>query len=452
MIWKGLNMPGWLRVAFAGLVIAMAAAGPAAAGPEVKVADNVFVVPDPKAKVVTLWMIVRAGCRDEDGGQCRGLAHYVEHLMFLGRPPDRDGGVAPAFAAGQTNAFTTMQVTSYYQSTPVREGALAADLEKLFSLFARRLVAIDAAPDAAKREINVILQEYNFRRSGSARAKFYNDMNARLQPGHPISQPVIGARSDIDAFTLERARAFHQRWYAKNNMTFVVYGPVGAADVKPLVEKYFDPVPARKAPERGWLDTLRSFEPLDDTLRASDPDTKREEVLFEKIVRFEEPDPALAGQSFAILADYLNSQIAGSLSDVFVEQKKLATSLGVSATPLGDGAIWYSVAVSLEDGVAPEPVKAALIDYFRDLAKTGVGEATVARLKRRRVATDEDNVREPQRLLSAFTNWFSSLRTHEEWEARRETLAAVTPATIQPLLEAMAGPGRQMFGVLSPKN
>lgn len=443
-------MPVWLKSALAGLAFALAGAGQCLAGLEVKVADNVFVVPDPKAKVITLWMIVRAGCRDEEGGRCRGLAHYLEHLMFLGRPADREGGAVPAFAAGQTNAFTTYQITSYYQSTPVREGAVAGDLDRLFSLFARRLVAVEAAEDAAKREVNVVLQEYNFRRSGGLRAKFHNDMNARLQPLHPISQPTIGSRADIDAFSLDRARAFHQRWYAKNNVTFVAYGPIGAADVKPLVEKYFDPVPPRKVPDRRWLDALRTFEPMDDTLRASDPDTKREEVLFEKIVRFEEADPALSGASFAILADYLNSQMDGGLHDIFVEQKRLATSIGVSTTPIGEGAIWYSVSASPEDGVAPDALKAPIIEYFQDVAKRGVPASVVERLRRRRVASMAEIDKEPQKALSAFTSWLSAQRNHEEWLARGATLAAVSPATIQPLLDAMVSPGRQIFGILSP--
>ena len=33
-------------------------------------------------------MIVRAGCADESGGECRGLAHYLEHLVMAGRNPE----------------------------------------------------------------------------------------------------------------------------------------------------------------------------------------------------------------------------------------------------------------------------------------------------------------------------------------------------------------------------
>jgi predicted Zn-dependent peptidase len=30
-------------------------------------------------------MVVNAGCIDEPGGVCRGLAHYLEHLILTGR-------------------------------------------------------------------------------------------------------------------------------------------------------------------------------------------------------------------------------------------------------------------------------------------------------------------------------------------------------------------------------
>lgn len=68
----------------ASLVVALLAAAPLSAA-ETRVAPNVVVVADPAAATTTVWMIVRAGCRDEPQGHCHGLSHYLEHLMFLGR-------------------------------------------------------------------------------------------------------------------------------------------------------------------------------------------------------------------------------------------------------------------------------------------------------------------------------------------------------------------------------
>ena len=128
-------MQGAFRTALAGFFLAALSAVSALAGPEVKIADRVYLVPDTKAKVLTFWMIVNAGCRDEEGGDCRGIAHYLEHLVFLGRGRRHDEEGNLAFAAGQTNAFTNMTTTAYYQTTPAREGKIEEDLDRLFSLF-----------------------------------------------------------------------------------------------------------------------------------------------------------------------------------------------------------------------------------------------------------------------------------------------------------------------------
>ena len=444
-------MAGCLKSLLTGALLIFGLIGSAAAGLETRIGDNIYVVPDPKAKVVTVWMVVHAGCRDEDGGQCRGLAHYLEHLMFLGRSAEHEATAARVFAAGQTNAYTTMQATAYYQTAPVREGLVGADLDKLFALFADRLRGLDVAEDAAMRERNVVLQEFNSRRVDSVRSQFYTKLNRKLQPEHPISQQVIGTKQDIAEFTLPRAKAFHARWYARNNVEFVVYGPVAADDVKTVAAKYIDPLPRKKTPQRGWLDARRTFEPMDETLEIADAEIKRTEIVFEKIVRYEDPDPVATGASNTILFDFLNSQIKGSLSDVFIEQKKLASQMHISVTPMGAGVMWFSVSATLEDGVGPQTVKDAVTGYIADLAKSGLEPALVERLKKRRAAGNAETDKDPQRTLSALTGWFSGNRNYAEWRSRNDTLAAVAAGEVMPVLRAMAGPGRQIFGILSPQ-
>ncbi len=446
-----------LRSTVVGLVLAAVTAGGsltasgAWAAPELRLADNFILVPDAKAKFITFWMVVNAGCRDEAGGECRGMAHYLEHLMFLGRSASQAGAAVPsAFSAGQTNAYTTMTATAYYQTTPARPGANGEELDKLFKLFADRLQSVGAPADAAAREKNVVLQEYNFRRTDSARSVFYRTMNEKLQPEHPVRQSVIGTKADIAVLSLEDARVFHDRWYVKDNVKFIVHGPVSEDEVKPLIAKYIDPLPQRSAPQRGWLEARRSFAPMDEALQMQDPEATRTDVLLERIVRFEDSDPAPHNAAYSILTDFLNSEIHGGLSDVFVEQKKLATQIGVSTTPFGPGVMWYSVQATLEDGVTPATMKSAIESYFSDLARDGMNAATFTRLRKRRLNAIADTSEEPQRVLSALTSWFSSNRSYTSWTKRTAALEAATPEVLTPLLSAMGGPGRQAFGVLSP--
>ncbi len=427
-----------------------AVSGQASASPEAQVADNVFVVPDAKAKVVTLWMIVHAGCEDEEGGQCHGLAHYLEHLMFLGRSGEHSENQSLFFAAGQTNAFTSMLATSYYQSVPAKAESIGPDLEQLFQLFSERLAKIEPPLKAADRERNVVLQEFNFRLSDSFRVRFNNAVNARLLPGHPFSQAVIGSKDDIAAYTVERAQAFHQRWYAKNNASFIVYGPVDPALVKQLASKYLDPLPEKTIPGRSWLDARRTFAPMDEGANGADESVVRPEIQFEKIVRFEEPFPQQTRAAKAILFDYLNSEITGSLSDALVEDKKLATHISADRSSIGDGAMWFTTYGTLEDGVAPQTLKTAILDYYEQLAKTGLDARVIERLKKRRLREIADIAADPKKTLTSLQSWLSSNGKYQDWQDSARNFEAVTPQSITPLLQAMAGPGRQLFGTMAP--
>ena len=66
-LWRGLSIACLaLVVAVPAAVSAGAQPAPkAVAAPEIRVADNVFLVPDKNARSITGWLIVLAGCADE---------------------------------------------------------------------------------------------------------------------------------------------------------------------------------------------------------------------------------------------------------------------------------------------------------------------------------------------------------------------------------------------------
>jgi len=64
-----------VRPALAALLALLSATASGRAGPEISIADNVFLVPDPNAKAITLTMILGAGCSDEPHGICKGISH-----------------------------------------------------------------------------------------------------------------------------------------------------------------------------------------------------------------------------------------------------------------------------------------------------------------------------------------------------------------------------------------
>ena len=104
---------------------------PAAFAVEERISERLFLIRDKPGTATQFQMIVRAGCLDEANGQCRGLAHYLEHLVLVGRNPEhKDAGVR-LIPDGAMNGWTTQRSTRYWHSAPAREAGPKADLERV---------------------------------------------------------------------------------------------------------------------------------------------------------------------------------------------------------------------------------------------------------------------------------------------------------------------------------
>src|SRR3970040_74463 len=107
-----------------------------AAGPVREVLPNglVLLVHEHRASdVVALQLWVRAGGRDESLEEL-GLSHYLEHMLFKGRPTRPPGSIDALIEGlgGTSNAFTSYDYTHYDVVLPsdhLRAGAeLLADI------------------------------------------------------------------------------------------------------------------------------------------------------------------------------------------------------------------------------------------------------------------------------------------------------------------------------------
>jgi zinc protease len=439
------------RLALAAFLALLTLNASALAGPEIRIADNVFLVPDPNAKAITLTMTIGAGCSDEQHGVCVGISHYLEHLLFLGRNPDHKAVSVAFFRDGVANGATSHLTTVYWDQFPARAESQAADLDKLFKYFTERLVGFEVSDVEAARERNVLLQEYRWRVASRASARFQTMMNAHILPDYPFAQQVAGNERIIAAYTVADARAFHDKWYAKNNAIFVVQGPLDAATVKAVAEKYLAPLPEKKFPERDWLQALRTFEPTTETLRVADRDVQRTSVEIEKVVRFEESDRVRTEAARSVLNTYLDGRFDGGPHDVLVEGAGLTDSVdGLYIMRAGAGGLWLTAGADPRDGVAPETMAKGFDDFLRARAAEGVPPETVERIKRRLIEDRALSEKDPSAYSKELTQWLQQRRSYQEFVDYSKNIAAVTRDDVNAILRAVAGPGREIVGVLTP--
>ncbi|MEV7358732.1 MULTISPECIES: pitrilysin family protein [unclassified Kitasatospora] len=207
---------------------------------------------------VCLWYDV--GSRHEVKGRT-GLAHLFEHLMFQGSANVSNNGHFELVqgAGGSLNGTTSFERTNYFETMPAHQLELALWLEadRMGSL----LAALDETSMENQRDVvkNERRQRYDNVPYGTA----FEKLTALSFPdGHPYHHTPIGSMADLDAATLDDARAFFRTYYAPNNAVLTVVGDIDPEQTIAWVEKYFGSIPAhdgKQPPRSGELpDTIGS--------------------------------------------------------------------------------------------------------------------------------------------------------------------------------------------------
>jgi nardilysin len=92
-----------------------------------------------------------------DPSDCQGLAHFLEHLLFMGSakyPEENDYDVYMSKHGGSDNAYTESEATTYHFSIP--QEFLKGALDRLAQFFIEPLLL----PSGVDRELKAIESEY----------------------------------------------------------------------------------------------------------------------------------------------------------------------------------------------------------------------------------------------------------------------------------------------------
>jgi predicted Zn-dependent peptidase len=188
---------------------------------------------------VCLWYDV--GSRYEVKGRT-GLAHLFEHLMFQGSAQVKGNGHFELVQAGggSLNGTTSFERTNYFETMPAHQLELALWLE------ADRMGSLLAALDeeSLQNQRDVVKNERRQRYDNVPYGTAFERMTALAYPeGHPYHHTPIGSMADLDAVTLEDARAFFRANYAPNNAVLAVVGDIDPEQTRRWAEKYFGSIP-----------------------------------------------------------------------------------------------------------------------------------------------------------------------------------------------------------------
>lgn len=175
-----------------------------------------------------------------------GLAHFAEHLFFLGSKHFPEAGSFQQFVnrhGGSQNAYTSTEISNFYFD--VDTDFLPNALTHFADLFLSPLLeesAIDSERQAVDAEFRLKLQDDSRR--------FYQVQKETVNPAHPFSKFSVGNAETLGvdnthAFQQE-LREFINEHYVAQRMTLVVFSPAPLDALESLVTQIFNHLPAGK--------------------------------------------------------------------------------------------------------------------------------------------------------------------------------------------------------------
>ena len=189
---------------------------------------------------VALYLDVQAGSLNETDEQ-RGLAHYLEHMVFNGTSHFPPGTLIQYFQSigmgfgADTNAHTSYDETVYKLLLPRADNKTLAKGMLVLADYARRALLLQSE---VEKERGVILAEKRARDSAASRiAK--NLLKHEFFGTRVVDRDPIGVEQTLLAADSRRLRAFYDAWYRPKNMIVVLVGDVDPKLAKKAIEDQF---------------------------------------------------------------------------------------------------------------------------------------------------------------------------------------------------------------------
>lgn len=377
---------------------------------------RVIVHEDPNSAVAAVNIMYDVGSRDEVPNKT-GLAHLFEHLMFGGSRHIPAYDKALQQVGGDSNAYTTPDVTNYYCTLP------AANLETAFWVESDRMLGLSFAPQVLEVQQKVVIEEFKERYLNQPYGDVWLKLCDLAYTQHPYRWPTIGkAPSHIEEVMVEEVKAFFYKFYVPNNAVLVVAGAVQCEAVKKLSAKWFAPIPAGPTYERALPQEPLQTSPRSLQIFADVPLN----ALYKAYHM-----PGRLSQDYhtvALIADILGGGKSARLYAQLVDTKQYFNTIGAYITESTDPGLCI-ISGRLNNGVAFEAAEEAIQAIITTLQRQSVTTKELEKVKNQaeahRVFSAVDLLDRTQELAMATVLGDTNLVNQEA-----ESIQKVTPEEI----------------------
>jgi zinc protease len=392
---------------------------------------TVILSEDHRAPVVGVDIWYHVGAVNERKGRS-GFAHLFEHLMFQGSK-HLHGDERTVFAMLERNGATNLNGTTEWDRTNYFETMPADRLELALWLESDRMGFLLDTVDQKKLDTQREVVR-NEKRQSIENVPYGRAEERLVQLLYPQPNPyygyVIGSHEDLMAASLEDVKQFFRTYYAPDNASLAIVGDFKAAEVKPLVEKYFGPI----ARGPGKPEVAAKTEAHTQEQR----ETLHDQVQLAKVlIGYVGPRP-LEKPEAAVLMRILAGGKSSRLYHDLVYEKKIAQDVSASWDPSMQLGGLVEITATVQAGHTPEEVVAALTGEVKGLRDAPPAPEELERARRNLKAglfAQLENV-------GGFGGKADQLNYYEMWAhdpgaftRQLDATLAVTPGQVQKLAQ-----------------
>ena len=205
---------------------------------------KVLLVSDPQAERFSASLSVDVGnFQDPDNQQ--GLAHFLEHMLFLGTKKYPEAGNYQSYInthGGSHNAYTSTDVTNFYFD--IKPSAYEGALDRFSQFFTTPLFS----EALTQREKNAVDSEYKAKLKDENRRN-NQALKTLFNPKHPYSRFAVGSLDTLkdrpNNPLREQLLKLYKENYFSDNMALVMVANLPYNQMATLARQYFSDIPSK---------------------------------------------------------------------------------------------------------------------------------------------------------------------------------------------------------------
>ncbi|WP_261815571.1 insulinase family protein [Vibrio gallicus] len=330
---------------------------------------QVILVQDPQATRSAASLAVRVGHFDDPSDR-EGLAHFLEHMLFLGTskyPNTSDFQTFISQHGGSNNAWTGTEHTNYFFEVAPQY------FEPALDRFSQFFIAPLFNEEALDKERQAVNSEYQMKLNDDAR-RFYQVQKETVNPEHPFSKFSVGNEqtlADRESGSIrDEIIAFHSTHYSADLMSLVLVGPQALDQQQQYAEQLFADIP-----NKALQDKSVDIELLSDKQQQQWIELEPEKEVRKLSLSFSFPNTQAFYKTkpLSYLAHLIGYEGPGSLT-LYLKNRNWITSLAAGGGVSGSNFREFSIGCLLTaDGLEhTEEIVEAIFSYIKLVQQQGI--------------------------------------------------------------------------------